>query len=444
MKERKDVGRLTLNELENPRAMEKPEEGRFKQYFVRLFGKYDFRNEKDFLRFARWLILILLLLMEVLILWGNGIDLLEAKDVWGMVGLSTCVAVLTVSFSLQLFSNRDGKIRIVLYGLDGLSVYGMLFLVSGTLPLLVFIIVLTGFYINSGKLRISLAVFGISMSIYGMVYSLQLLMRAPQKIEFFGIFLDAFGVTLALAVHFVVVHIALAFYHQFLRLNKALRELDDSKAELEKAYAVVAEVTALEERQRIAKDIHDTAGHSITTVIMQTEAAKRIIESNPDEAKNKIIAANLQAKHALEELRDSVHILSGSTKNQTLKTALLGIIHESTDGTGIKIRWEIEDVIVSEAKYRFLCNTLKEGISNGLRHGGATAFWFELKTEGKEIFFLLSDNGTGFEGEIKTGFGLTSMRDRARALGGDVRFSGEKDEGFEIQLTIPTDGGEEI
>ena len=158
------------------------------------------------------------------------------------------------------------------------------------------------------------------------------------------------------------------------------------------------------------------------------------------EAKKKIISANLQAKHALEELRESVHLLSGMNENQTLKTALEGIIHESMDGTGIVIRSQIDDVFVYPAKFRFLCNTLKEGISNGLRHGGATAFWFELKKEKDTLVFLLSDNGKGLAGKtLAKGFGLTSTQDRAKALGGKLRIVSEEDEGFELHLTLPAD-----
>ena len=196
----------------------------------------------------------------------------------------------------------------------------------------------------------------------------------------------------------------------------------------------------MEEHQRIAKEIHDTAGHSLTTVIMQTETAKRIIDSNPAEAKNKLIAANLQAKNTLDRLRESVHVLSGDMGNTTLKTAMEGIIHESTDGTGIKIRAKIEDICVSQAKHRFLCNTLKEGISNGLRHGNATAFWFQLKTEEGKIRFFLSDNGTGLNTEnFESGFGLTTMRDRVRKLGGDMYIMSELGEGFELNVTLPMD-----
>ena len=114
------------------------------------------------------------------------------------------------------------------------------------------------------------------------------------------------------------------------------------------------------------------------------------------------------------------------------------------DGTGIRIRSDIDDAAVSDAKYRFLCNTLKEGISNGLRHGGATAFWFELKQTGKKLEFLLSDNGSGVEiNKLKEGFGLTGMSSRAESLGGDVWFVSEPDEGFEIHLTLPADNPRE-
>jgi signal transduction histidine kinase len=148
----------------------------------------------------------------------------------------------------------------------------------------------------------------------------------------------------------------------------------------------------------------------------------------------------LQAKHALEELRESVHVLSGAEEEKGLKAALEGVIHESTDGTGICIRSAIEDLTVSTAKYRFICNTLKEGISNGLRHGGASAFWFELKIIDGKIRFLLSDNGKGLNGKaLAAGYGLTTMRERVKSFGGEIFFESEEDEGFEIRMMLPLD-----
>ena len=88
--------------------------------------------------------------------------------------------------------------------------------------------------------------------------------------------------------------------------------------------------------------------------------------------------------------------------------------------------------------YRFLCNSLKEGISNGLRHGKATAFWFELKEENGWLHFLLSDNGIGVQSKkLPLGFGLTTMRERARSLGGEAEFVAEIEEGFELKISLP-------
>jgi two-component system sensor histidine kinase ChiS len=289
----------------------------------------------------------------------------------------------------------------------------------------------------------TLIVFVLSIPIYILSYWLTMsIWLDGVEIAYELVISESVWALVALVGHFFFVNFALGFYRQYLRLDNALSELAKSRNELQKAYDSLAEATVLEERQRIAKEIHDTAGHSLTTVIMQTESAKLIVESNPEEAKSKIVAANLQARHALEELRDSVHLLSGSTAQKDLREELLGIIHESTDGTGIKIRSDIDELSVSQSKHRFLCNTLKEGISNGLRHGGATAFWFECKREQDKIVFLLSDNGKGADGDIDKGFGLTMMEERACALGGEISFRSEDGEGFEICIQMPAEAKE--
>ena len=344
----------------------------------------------------------------------------------------------TVSQALKLFVFHTSKMR--LYAVDAAVSCAFMFLSEGFYPIAIFMIVLTEFYITAEGTSPAIIMVCVGCVIFEVGFILQRWLLLKVSILKLSVVTQSFGTLLALVLHFLIVQIGLAFYRQFLKLSKTLTELDKSKQELEKAYEVVAEVSALEERQRIAKDIHDTAGHSITTVIMQTESAKRIIDKNPEEAKSKIVSANLQAKHALEELRECVHLLSGMQVRETLRTALENIIHDSTDGTNITIRSQIAEVEASPTKHRFICNTLKEGISNGLRHGGATAFWFELKEENGEIQFLLSDNGNGLNMEnLHPGFGLSAMQERAVSLGGEVRFATEEDEGFELYLSLPSD-----
>jgi len=416
------------------------EENKLRAYFFRLFGRYDFRNEEHFRRFGRWFFFILLLLVEILVALQQVDRFLDGGRFLYLLGSLIVIGVLTLSMAIQLFVVGEKRARKIFYVIGALSSGAFLFFSGGMYALLVYVLVLTQFYIETEKTKSSFLLLTVGILFYMLFVSLNRYFRYQEIVyDFFELFDLSFGSVLVLVTHFFAVQIALAFYRQYLKLSRTHAELDESKKELEKAYAVVAEVTALEERQRIAKEIHDTAGHSLTTVIMQTESAKRIIDENPQEAKQKIIAANLQAKHALEELRTSVHLLSGASEGVTLRDSLLGIIHESTDGTGITIRSEIAEITPSPSKHRFLCNSLKEGIANGLRHGGATAFWFELKAENGKIRFLLSDNGKGVEGETEIGFGLRTMQERATALGGEVTVYSEVGEGFELCITLPLD-----
>ncbi len=418
---------------------ERGENGKIRAYFDRLFAKYDVRNEQQFISFCKWLIYILLLIVQSLILLRH-LETFFSPKWWRILPLLINVVLFTLSETLKLFLVKNKKITVVFYLLNAVSACAFLFLVSGTYALIIYLLVLTEFYTTEKKGKVSMWIFILCVPLYALIYTARMLSPNAVDLPLPVLLQESIGAFVLLTAHFLVVQVALAFYRQFLRLDKTLKELNESKKELEKAYNAVREVSVLEERQRIAKEIHDTAGHSLTTVIMQTESARLIVEKNPEEAKSKITAANLQARHALEELRDSVHLLSGATAQKGLKDELISIIHESTDGTGIKIRSNVCEVYVSQAKHRFLCNTLKEGISNGLRHGGATAFWFECKQEDGKITFLLSDNGKGVDGNIvKKGFGLTTMEERARALGGEIAFTSENGEGFEIRLELPAE-----
>lgn len=423
------------NDMEN-RASDKE-----RPRFIRILEKYDFSNENQFLRFGKWVLFTLIVFVEFLIVLQHLELSIDRQDWATFVALMGLVVTLIVVEVAKNFVAQTESNRWTIYIIEVVAACSFLAFTEGTYSLILYMLVLTQFYFSAPDFKSSLWMFVVAIPLYLICYMLQVqIWKGISDIRTMEILRKTFGALLALCTHFLFVQIGLGFYRQYMQLNAVLKELSKNKQELEKAYSVVAEVTALEERQRIAKEIHDTAGHSLTTVIMQTEAAKRLIEKQPEEAKSKIIAANLQAKHALEELRESVHVLSGAEEEKGLKAALEGVIHESTDGTGICIRSAIEDLTVSTAKYRFICNTLKEGISNGLRHGGASAFWFELKIIDGKIRFLLSDNGKGLNGKaLAAGYGLTTMRERVKSFGGEIFFESEEDEGFEIRMMLPLD-----
>ncbi len=348
--------------------------------------------------------------------------------------------VLTVSNAVKMWGMKSQKAKIPFYVIDTLALIVLTLFTNGELVSTLYIVILSEFYLTERRMTANIAMGASSVGLFLIARAISGALREG-GVDVLELVSSAFNDLILIALHFLIVNFTLQIYRKNREITKAYDELHASNEKLSTAYRELQEVTALEERQRIAKDIHDTAGHSITTVIMQTEAAKLILDTQPQEAKRRIAAANIQAKHALEELRESVHLLSGYTQQMTLKEELESIIHDSTDGTDLSFRFDIDEIAVCDAKRRFLCNSLKEGISNGLRHGDATAFWFELKAEEKRINFMLSDNGKGSElSEMREGFGLSGMHSRAESLGGEVWFHTEKDEGFEIHITLPQDG----
>ncbi len=391
-------------------------------------------------KYGKYIIFGLLILAELLVMANNYDD----RYIAGVVGWHVLLPVMlffTAENALKLWGVRTFPGKFVFYVLDLMCLVILTLFSDGILISTMYAIVLTEFYLGQQRLTASFGMMCVAIVFVLATTQFANYIHEQPSLGIIALVSSMFNDLLLIVFHFFAVNLVLQTVRRYREIAAANAELEASSAALIKANAELKEVTALRERQRIAKDIHDTAGHSITTVIMQTESAKLVIDRDPADAKRKIVSANLQAKHALEELRQSVHLLSGTREGQTLQDELTEIVHDTTDGTGIVVRSEIDDVTLCDAKRRFLCNSLKEGISNGLRHGGATAFYFELRRDGQRVNFLLSDNGKGLVlSELKEGFGLKGMQERANALGGSLWFETEPEEGFEIHLTLPLDG----
>lgn len=382
-------------------------------------------------RFGKVLLFCLLIVMSVVLA-------VNSLNNWFIV--VPAAVVLVAENAVKTWALKSYKFKIICYVFDTLLLMVLTFFSAGTYISILYIIILSEFYLNQTQLRSSVAMCACSIVLFLIMFLLKGIVNREQ-VDVWQLIVNMSNDIIIISLHFLIFNFTVQIYRKNKEITAAMKELNASNEKLRLANENLKEITALEERQRIAKDIHDTAGHSITTVIMQTEAAKLVIDEDPSAAKKKIAAANLQAKHALEELRESVHLLSGLGGKSTLKDAVMEIVHESTDGTGVVIRYDVDNITLCDAKSRFILNTLKEGISNGLRHGGASAFWFELKETDGRVHFLLSDNGKGLElSALNEGFGLKGMHERAESLGGDVWFETEPGEGFEIHMTLPKDG----
>ena len=418
---------------------EKFKQSKYAKFFEK---KIDWKNERKVANTIKTVMYVLMFSIELILmaqLFSNGEEPLKGVALWERFSVMVSAsALLGLCNALRLFVVKGSAPRAVCFVCEMIASVALIAFSGSNYLVLLYILILTGYYIEENKPVNTIVVGIVSVPLYIASYWIALTVWLGGGISYTVAIADSVWSLLALVAHFFVVNFALGFYRQYLKLDKTLIELNESRAELQRAYDSLAEVTVLEERQRIAKEIHDTAGHSITTVIMQTETAKLVFEKNPEDAKRKIIAANLQAKHALEELRESVHVLSGNTVRGTLKQELMNVIEASIDGTGITVRYDIDEIVTSPAKERFFCNALKEGIANGIRHGGATAFWVELKQDGDLGRLLVSDNGKGvLTCELKKGFGLSAMTESAERFGGNVQFDSEVQDGFELIAVLP-------
>lgn len=347
-----------------------------------------------------------------------------------------CCIVLIVLEAVNAFAVKPFAAKMVFYGLDSALILTICVLTGNSFMSTIYCLVLTLCYITLDRFKDKTVLFGVSCGIFSVSFLIGCLVSNPYVGALEIITGVLFGL-LALTIDYVVVIFLLKFYKTNIELSAALKEADENRAALKEAYEQLTATKVYEERNRIAKDIHDTAGHSMTTVIMQTEAAKLLIDSNPEEAKNRIISANIQAKNALEQMRQSVHLLAGRAQARTLREEIEEIIAQTIDGTELKIRYDLDDVSLGSEEYRFVINTVKECLANGIRHGKATAFYLEMKKSFSDVCLLVSDNGCGIDGGLNEGFGLKGMREKAEALGGKCCFSSESGEGFEVEITLP-------
>ena len=360
---------------------------------------------------------------------------------WGqLVTVIACCVALAVLESVNAFHVYSFAAKMVFYGVDTALLLVISIMTGNSFLSTLYCIVLTQVYMTIERFRDKGIIFCVSCGafvtsfIIGWVFANP---GAPIYNSVVEIITGALFGLIALVIDFIVVQFLLRFYRTNKELRAALKQADESRAQLKEVYEQLSKTAVYEERNRIAKDIHDNAGHSMTTVIMQTEAAKLIIDKDPEEAKNRIISANMQARNALEQMRESVHLLAGRELSQTLKEEIEAIISQTIDGTDLKVRCDIDDAAPSAEICRYLCNSLKECLANGVRHGKATAFYVELKCGNGEISMYVSDNGKGVDGKIKPGFGLKGLKDKAAALGGTCELSSELDEGFEVLITLP-------
>ncbi|MDQ0418416.1 signal transduction histidine kinase [Croceifilum oryzae] len=199
----------------------------------------------------------------------------------------------------------------------------------------------------------------------------------------------------------------------------------------------VERMAIIEERNRMAKELHDTIGHTFTSVIMGMDAISYLMSVDPEKAQVKLDHLRDVMRNGLEDVRANIHKMA-ENDGATLSVQLIRLINEFAKSTGISIYLQTkgEEYSVSTPISWTFIRCLQESLTNSIRHGRATIIEVELTFQLHSLQLAVTDNGDGVE-EVKFGFGLTSMKERLATLGGKMNLNSRADKGMILTCSIP-------
>ncbi|KWU67892.1 helix-turn-helix transcriptional regulator [Bacillus mycoides] len=254
----------------------------------------------------------------------------------------------------------------------------------------------------------------------------------PLLIAIFSKVTDLWGIILQISLAF-----AMGSFFRLLATNYRQSEtIRNQKHVLEQYVSQVERITLLEERDRLSKDLHDTMGHSYTSIIMGMETLRMELKSK--EGEQQLDSLLQLARNSMEEVRLYLHQLDLSQESLPLAVTLQQLTEEFKKHAKVNVRTRIigEEYMASKQSKMTLYRSLQESLTNAVRHGHSTEIIVSLHFEPQQIRLDVQDNGCGVE-EWKDGFGLTAMKERVSQFQGRVIVYSKKGEGTLISCVLP-------
>jgi signal transduction histidine kinase len=223
--------------------------------------------------------------------------------------------------------------------------------------------------------------------------------------------------------------------------TQLLSELQAKNRQLE-TYATQAETLAIvEERNRLAREMHDTIGHRLTTAAVQLEGAERLTAREPERATAMIGAGRQQVRAALQDLRVTVGRLREPVDIElSLPQALQRLATSFQEATGLVVHLELpeRDCEVTSAQRLALYRTAQEGLTNIQRHAAAHQAWLHLGRSSDRVSLEVMDDGRGLAaGNSSPGFGLAGLQERAAQLNGTITLADRPGGGTILAMQLP-------
>lgn len=193
------------------------------------------------------------------------------------------------------------------------------------------------------------------------------------------------------------------------------------------------------ERTRVAREIHDTVGHTLTAILVQITAAKKIFKANPSLLEKRLENLEDMIRKAISDVRREVTNLREELHpGDNWRETYLQLCQTFIDSTGVRINRVIEEDLehVDDTIGEHIYRILQEALTNSFRHGKASYIDVAMGREGNQLLVRISDNGIGSDNPVK-GNGLNGMQERTAEIGGKIQFQTLPDKGFDIGIDIP-------
>jgi signal transduction histidine kinase len=245
------------------------------------------------------------------------------------------------------------------------------------------------------------------------------------------------------AIALVVIYgTGIFFVVVFTRVAASERDARNALAEanqlLRDHAAQVEELATTKERNRLAREIHDSLGHYLTVVNVQIGAARTVLDQDRTRALEHLSKAQSLTQEGLAEVRHSVAALRASPNESRPLHEALSVLVDQWNAAGLNARLAVSGTprSLTPQTNLTLYRAGQEALTNVAKHADATSVEVRLNYDDDRVRLTIKDNGVGESGS-EGGFGLLGVRERVQLLNGDVRVHTEAGKGFTLEVEIP-------
>ncbi len=238
-------------------------------------------------------------------------------------------------------------------------------------------------------------------------------------------------------------------------LAEAYRQQAEANEQLQQYATTLEELSISRERNRLARELHDTLAHSLSALTVQLEAVSALWSTRPDRARHLLDQASETARTGLAEARRALQALRASPlQDLGLILAVRELAEAAAKRSGAELELSLPDRLdrcpsqnVEQGVYRIAQETLE----NVIRHAGARTIRVRLEQTGAEMMLIVDDDGQGVDLEALEApgadaddrFGIRGMKERAALIGGQLEISSRAGQGTSVRLTVPVEGQED-